>query len=97
MPFNSNDTGAFNKAAIEALGPNQMGVYGIYRGGQWIYIGAGDVRERLLSHLEGANSADACIQAREPASWIAEMTSSYQGREGVLIREFKPPCNQLAG
>ena len=94
MPFNSNHTGAFNQAEIEALSPDQMGVYGIYRQGQWIYIGSGDIRERLLSHLLGADSADACILAREPASWIAEVTPSYRGRAAVLSKEFDPPCNQ---
>ena len=97
MPFLSSDARAFNEAEIMAYEPDQMGVYGIYRGGQWIYIGSGDIRERLLSHLRGGNATDACIKASEPSHWTAEVTSNHRGREGVLIREFDPPCNRQAG
>ena len=94
MPFSSSAARPFNQDEVEASPPNQTGVYGLYSQGQWIYIGSGDIRERLLSHLRGENEADACILAREPTHWVDEVTSNYRGREGVLIREFKPPCNE---
>ena len=32
-----------------------MGCYGLYKTGQWIYVGKGDTRTRLLAHLNNHN------------------------------------------
>ena len=44
----------FTRAGIEALAPNQMGCYGIYRQGQCVYVGRGDIRTRLLASADDA-------------------------------------------
>jgi len=67
-----------------------MGVYGLFRPQQWVYIGSGNIRERLLSHLNGDN---VCITRSQPTFWVAEVTSSYREREKQLIRECFPTCN----
>jgi hypothetical protein len=79
---------------IETLNPNQLGVYGLFKQGQWIYIGKGDIRQRLLDHLNGDNP---CITRQAPTHFVAEVTPSMDERERQLISEFQPTCNQRIG
>ncbi len=48
MPFPQQQPSAFTESGISELKPDQMGVYGIRNQGGWIYIGKGDIRQRLL-------------------------------------------------
>jgi len=46
----------FNRAGVRALNPGQWGCYGLckydaHQHAIWIYIGEGDIRDRLLAHL----------------------------------------------
>jgi hypothetical protein len=97
VPFNSNNPRPFTQANVESLNPDQWGVYGLYRQAKWVYIGSGDIRTRLLSHLRGENAADPCIAAEAPTHWIDEVTSNYAARERELILECGPSCNQRVG
>lgn len=94
MPFADNPVRGFTRANVEALTPGQLGVYGLFREGHWIYVGSGDVRARLLDHLNGDN---ACITREAPTSWIDEVRSDYKDREKELILELAPPCNKKVG
>lgn len=94
MPFPQQDPRPFTRVGIETLNPNQLGVYGLFRQGQWIYIGKVDIRQRLLDHLNGDNS---CITRQTPTRFVAEVTSSMDERERQLIVEFQPICNQRLG
>lgn len=94
MPFPQQEPRVFSKPAVERLNPNQMGVYGIYKQGQWVYVGSGDMRERLLAHLNGDNP---CITAQRPTHWVGEVTANHRQREGELILELSPSCNQRVG
>lgn len=95
MAFSTQSTaGPYTRANTESLTPGQMGVYGIYKSGTWIYVGSGDIRARMLAHFNGDN---ACITRERPTDWIAEVTSNYIEREKVLIRELTPTCNQRVG
>ena len=47
----------FTQAQIETINPNQSGVYGLLRANAWIYLGRGNIRERLLGHLHGDHAA----------------------------------------
>ena len=94
MPFPKQEKRTFNKAGIEDLTPNQFGCYGIYREGVWIYVGKGDIRERLLDHLNGDND---CITIENPTHYVAEVTAIADGREKQLILELSPVCNQRVG
>ena len=90
MPFPKQDPRPYTKANVEILTPGQMGVYGLFRPQQWVYVGSGDIRARLLSHLNGDN---ACITRSQPTFWVAELTRGYREREKELIRECSPTCN----
>jgi hypothetical protein len=92
MPF-SNRMRPYTKPEIEALDPNQNGVYGIFRGTTAVYIGSGDIRERMLAHINGDNP---CITRNTPNQWTAEVYSDDPTRrEGELIREYRPICNKV--
>jgi hypothetical protein len=94
MPFPKQNAKTFTQASIENLTPKQMGVYGLYRQDKWIYIGKGDIRQRLLDHLNGDNY---CIVREKPTNWIVEVTTNMDEREKELILEFNPICNQKIG
>jgi hypothetical protein len=94
MPFPPQTPRLFNRAAIEALNPNQNGVYGIYRQGCWIYVGRGDIRARLLSHVAGNNPA---ITAQRPTHFVAVVTQNDVVTERQLILELNPVANQKVG
>lgn len=96
MPFIQQTIRTFNRQDIEALNPNQYGVYGIFKHLQWIYIGKGDIRTRLLEHLNGDN---ALILRHGPTHWVGELHAdpAMSARERELILECDPPCNQRVG
>jgi hypothetical protein len=94
MPFPPQTPRPFTKAGIEILNPNQNGVYGIFRQGCWIYVGRGDIRTRLLSHLAGNNPA---ITAQRPTHFMAMVTQNDVVEERQLILELKPVANQKVG
>lgn len=66
MPFPQQNPLAFTRANIENLNPNQLGCYGLYIQGEWIYIGRGDIRQRLLDHLNGDNDLITLNHLRSP-------------------------------
>jgi excinuclease UvrABC nuclease subunit len=95
MPFPPQTPRLFTKAAIEVLNPNQNGVYGIFRdGGSWIYVGRGDIRARLLSHVAGNNPA---ITAQRPTHFVTSVTQNDVALERQLILELNPVANQKVG
>lgn len=53
MPFPQQQDNPFTRERVESLSTNQLGVYGLYNDEKWIYIGSGDIRARLLAHLDG--------------------------------------------
>lgn len=96
MPFVQQTPGVFTRENIEAINPGQLGVYGLFRSGTWIYVGKGDIRKRLLEHLNGDNPY--IIRAR-PTHWVAEscVDPAMRSREQQLILECNPLCNQKVG
>ena len=96
MAFPQQTSRMFTKQDIESLNPNQYGVYGIFKQNQWIYVGKGDIKTRLLSHLNGENP---CIAGARPTHWVAELCvdPKMSSREKELIIELDPPCNKKVG
>ncbi len=94
MPFPNQTSRAFTHAAIETLYPGQMGVYGLFNQREWIYIGSGDIRQRLLDHLNGNTP---CITSCKPTHWAGVVTDAYVAEEKRLILEYCPVCNQRVG
>ena len=94
MPFPDQTPRAFNRTNIENLNTGQMGCYGLYREDGWVYVGKGDIRARLLDHLNGDNP---CITRENPTSWVDEVTGNSDARERELIAELDPVCNKRVG
>ena len=94
MPFNNHAAYRFDLPSVSALPPGRNGVYGLYVTGKWIYVGKGDIRERLMAHLNGDNP---CIKRETPTNFIFEVTASMDSREKQLIVEFDPVCNKRVG
>jgi len=94
MPFNYEKVFTFDKTEVTSLSPNQYGVYGIFKPETWIYVGKGDIRQRLLAHL---NNDTPCILHQKATQFVLELTSNADDREKQLIRELDPSCNQRIG
>ncbi len=94
MPFPTQTPRAFTRASIEELNPNQNGVYGIFRQDAWIYVGRGDLRDRLLSHVAG-NNPD--ITAQRPTHYVTMVTTNDVVVERQLIVELGPLANKKVG
>ena len=81
----------YTKENILNLKPAQNGVYGIFRGNQPVYVGSGDIRERMLAHVNGDNR---CINQNSPNWWTGILINGDPTRkEGELIQEYNPVCN----
>jgi hypothetical protein len=94
MPFPQQTSRPFTQASVEALTPNQIGVYGLFRTDAWVYVGRGDIRARLLSHLNGGNPA---ITAQRPTHYVTWVTSNDEAMEATLILELSPIANKKVG
>lgn len=94
MPFTQQTVRSFTRSDIESLKEGLNGVYGLFKPNTWVYIGKGDLRNRLLAHLNGDNP---CITREKPTSWVAEVTNNADRREIELLRELTTACNQRIG
>jgi len=95
MPFISQTPRPFTRQNVESFRPNQNGVYGLFKKDAWVYIGKGDIRQRLLDHLNGDNP---CVLQLQPTHWVDEViTGDPSIRERELIDELQPICNQKVG
>lgn len=88
---------SWSKSWIEFRVPNAQGVYSIQdKAGKVIFVGKGNVRERLLKHWDRKNSIDASLWNYNPATFRFELTDRPAEREAELVHDLKPPCNQAA-
>jgi hypothetical protein len=94
MPFPNQQERAFTRTNVERITPGQMGCYGLFKQHEWIYVGKGDIRKRLLDYLNGDN---ACITSRGPTHWVDLVTNDYDNAEKALILEFAPTFNKKVG
>lgn len=94
MPFVKQDPRSYTRQGVEALSQDQNGVYGLFREDVWVYVGRGDIRERLLAHL---NDDNPCITREKPTHFVAGVTSQSESRERELILELNPICNRRVG
>jgi excinuclease UvrABC nuclease subunit len=94
MPFPKQNPREFTRTNVEAIKPNQTGVYGLFKQNRWIYIGRGDLRERLLAHFDGDNP---CIAREGPTHYVDVVTSNAVEQEKKLIVEHNPICNRKVG
>jgi hypothetical protein len=94
MPFPEQPWQPFTRESVESIDPGQLGCYGLFSGGLCVYIGKGDIRARLLDHLNGDN---ACIALARPSHWKAVVTADMDALEKSLTLEYSPRCNERVG
>jgi hypothetical protein len=94
MPWQGTEKFAFGIFTVLQRSPAQPGVYALYSGEQWVYIGASqNIQVRLLTHLNGP---DPCILQQGVTSFAYESvpTEALEARQKALIREFRPVCGE---
>jgi hypothetical protein len=91
VPFPPQKPRPFSRANVEALQPRQLGCYGLFRRGEWIFVGAGDIRAQLLGHLNGDES---CVLHARPTHWVDVLTDNMYEEANRLIVELEPICNR---
>jgi len=97
MIENRSHAYAWSISWIEFKAPNAPGVYWLRdKEGKVLFVGKGNIRERLLSHWYKENSADAAIWNQAPYTFRFELTNDPAGREAELIRELHPACNPVS-
>lgn len=93
MPFRNRIYRPYSREDVECLKQNQNGIYAIFSGSTVVYIGSGDIRERLLAHLSGEKPE---IARHNPDRWLGRVfTEDPTSRMKELIKEYSPVCNSL--
>lgn len=93
MPFPQENSFAFTPVSVRAHAPAAQGIYGIFNGSQWIYVGVGDdIQQSLLAHL---SDTEVCIRRFNPTGFSFELQPepSRKKRQETLIRELGTQCN----
>jgi len=96
MPFPKNRWD-FNKASIESLKQNQIGVYGIFNSQKCVYVGkAKCLHTRLLEHFNHESDQSNCIWSNSPTYFQGVIVdqSNLDNEEMALIKEYDPICNK---
>ena len=100
MPVRTMNRLQFTRYNVESINPYLRGVYGLlktplWEGDVWIYVGKGNIRQRLLDHLNGDNPF---ISREQPTYFEYEVTlGDPSAREKQLILELAPVCNRRVG
>ncbi len=89
MPFPPQKPQPFDRGAVESLRSGVVGCYGLFRRDRWVYIGAGDIRARLLAHLDGDSP---WILRHRPTHWVAVETADYEAVEREFVLACDPVC-----
>lgn len=93
MPFPEQVPIPFTRAGVERLADGHCGCYGIFRNGQWVYVGrAANMRARLLQHLN-----DPAMHVQRPTHFVTALHASPERLEKALIVECRPCLNQKVG
>ncbi len=93
MPWQGSRKFTYSLMEIAQYAPFQSGVYAVYSGDQWVYIGASvDVGASLRRHLHGDNP---CIRHHRPTHFAFELVPARArvSRQQALVREFNPVCD----
>lgn len=97
MPWQGTEKFAFGIFTVLEKSPIQSGVYALFSGEKWVYIGESEnIQVHLLKHLNGP---DSCVLQNDVTSFAYESVpaESRVRRQNALIREFNPVCCRWEG
>jgi hypothetical protein len=97
VSFPQENCFALTAASVRAHAPSSSGVYGIFSGVQWIYVGeCNDIRQRLLSHI---SDTEAGIKRYLPTGFSFELQPevSRGARRDSLSGELDVQCAERFG
>jgi hypothetical protein len=93
MPFPDQPRRPFTREEVERLTKGLRGVYGLFRGDTCVFVGKGDLRDRLLGHLgTGYTEQARCIAKSSPTHFLVEETEDFIVRHMGLVVEYQPSC-----
>ena len=93
MGWQGTEKFAFGIFTVLEKSPGRSGVYALFSGEKWVYIGSSDnIQVHLLNHLNGP---DPCVLQNDVTSFAFEAIPAEVRlvRQQDLIREFRPVCN----
>jgi hypothetical protein len=95
MPFPDQPRRSLNAEEIARLPEGVRGVYGLFNEAGCVFVGKGNLKERLLSHLKAGYSEEArCIRKNAPSYFLVEETENFVVRHMGLVVEYEPACGR---
>ena len=93
MPFPEQPRHPFNEEEIRRLPEGKRGVYGLFNEEACVFVGKGNLRERLLGHLKpGYTEESRSIRKLAPTYFLVEETEDFVVRHMGLTVEYTPKC-----
>ena len=96
--FARNSGFEFTERGIAAHAPRESGVYGIFNGERWIYVGeTADIEAQLYAHLRGESEQSCWIRTQYACYFAFELwdESARALRKKALSAELDPVCNGI--
>ena len=93
MPFPDQPRRPFTAEEVNKIQPGRRGVYGLFNEEGCVFVGKGNLRERLSMHLKPGYTEEArCIRKCAPAWFLVEETENFVVRHMGLAVEYAPKC-----
>jgi hypothetical protein len=93
VPFPPQKPKPFDRTAVADIKAGIVGCYGLFCRDRWIYIGGGDIQQRLLAHLDGDRPWPSTEQ---PTHWVAVEAADYAALTNDLVLACGPVCTPPA-
>jgi hypothetical protein len=93
VPFPDQPRCPFTPEEIARVPEGKRGVYGLFNEAGCVFVGKGNLRERLLLHLKPGYTEEArCIRKAAPTYFLFEVTENFVVRHMGLAVEYAPQC-----
>ncbi|MCK6461231.1 MAG: hypothetical protein L6Q95_15215 [Planctomycetes bacterium] len=93
MPFPDQPRRPLTPDEIARVPEGKRGVYGLFSDEGCVFVGKGNLRERLLAHLKPGYTEEArCIRRSAPTWFLYEETENFVVRHMGLVVEYAPKC-----
>ncbi len=95
----------YSRLEINMYAPTGAGIYGLFRGGSWIYFGeAVNIRDRLIQHMDRDYMEQPCISRAAPTGFCFQLVGGGKearvaAQDGWILacQNEHQLCNQRLG